>query len=145
MSYVKLTGRTKLGQTLNKTNNKTDDIKSRKTRTVYGYIKSSINDTYSFKVTIIDHNKKPMFVVWPISLMESPQDLAARFGSPSDMVLEHLMVRITYYGHSIESGTATVVKDKTNRYPEAEQELAGKSNSLPVQGTAFAPPGASVI
>jgi hypothetical protein len=144
MSRSKLTGRTNLGKAINSTKSRTDDIKVRKTRYAYGLLKSSVEDSYRFYVTILDEQKKPTETIGPIPLIESPEDLAQRFGSPKEMEGNY-MVRITYSGPFIQTGVAQIMKNITNRGAGIETDLAEKSNQLPVQGTAFAPPGAGVI
>ena len=141
---MKITGHTRLGREINRHKNKTDDARSLKTRISYGILEKSHKESYNFYVRIIDKNGEIGKKVGPLPLIESPEDLAQRFGSPKDME-SNFMVRITYVGPFIERGVCQIMKNLTNAYPGADAEEAAKANELPVKGTAFAPPGAGTF
>jgi len=143
MAYGKFPGRTKLGQTVNKTQQKTNSIKTNRIKYKYGRIVEASNTGgYRFKIEVLKENGSGSLIVGPIRMIETDHDLAARFGSPEEMVEDGLMVMITYSGSTPK---ATVIKDLDNIFPGGEAEKTMSANDLPVQGTAFAPPGSSMI
>lgn len=132
-------GHTPIGVDLNKQSQKTSHINVDRINFKRAIIYKSLNNTYVFKMKLIDTGK----ITNPIPLVGSPDEFAMRYGSPEEM--ENIWeVLITYKGNSISRGTASVI-GPVNASVSKMKEETEKSNQLIIKGTAFAPPGAGMV
>ena len=136
-------GHSQLGQSLNKSSQRTDHINLRRVNTRRGVIKESYRGTYYFYMTLLDESDRAIGTTNPIPVSGSSDDLAARYGSPEEMEGQW-EVLITYRGPSADNGTAKVI-GKFGNIVGGVTEEALQSNELNVKGTAFAPPGSGMI
>jgi len=131
-------GHTNLGQKLNEQEQKTGHSLTGKVNFKYAVIHKSFNSTYIFTMRLLDNNE----ITRPIPIIGSPDELAMRFGSPSEMegIWE---VLISYKGNSVNRGSAQIIGKYGTSINQMKEETE-QSNQLLVKGTAFAPPGPGV-
>lgn len=131
-------GHSQLGVHLNEQSQKTSEIFVKKTNSKRAVIYKSFNNTYIFKMRLLDNNK----ITKPIPLLGSSDELAMRFGSPEEMEGKW-EVLITYKGDSVNRGIAQIIGQFGETISSAVEKTE-QSNQLMVKGSAFAPPGSSM-
>ena len=135
-------GHTELGSSLNQNNQRLDHTETSRLNLKRGIIYKSYKNRYIFQMKLLDHKGNIVGITGPIPIVGSPDDLASRYGSPSDME-NNWEVLISYKGTTVNRGTAQVVRAVGSDGNKLTQEVE-ESNQLLVKGTAFAPPGAGV-
>jgi hypothetical protein len=128
-------GHSPLGAELYKQHQKTSHVNVDRINFKRGILYKSVSGTYIFTIRLLENNK----VIGPLPLQGSPDELAMRYGSPSEMEGKW-EVQIVYKGSSINRGMVNIVSE-INASITSSKESADQSNQLKVKGTAFAPPG----
>jgi len=136
-----LPGNTPLGQEINKQSSGTDFVKIRqtpppKTGFVSDIYPTDAGDQYIVILKFKDPVTGKIKTMKPVLLAEHPSVLASQFGEPKDLIGKY-WCQVTYTGPSYSSGTARIVRPM-----EESEEDVTKWNELPIQGSAFAIPGA---
>ena len=128
-------GHSQLGVELNKQGQKTSHTFIEKMNFKKAVLLKSYNNLYVFWMRLSDTNK----ITKPIPLVGSPEELAMRYGSPTEMEGEW-EVLISYKGTSVNRGTANILGRYGTTISQGQEHIE-QSNQLNVKGTAFAPPG----
>ncbi|RLC99697.1 MAG: hypothetical protein DRI46_09025 [Chloroflexi bacterium] len=136
-----LPGNTPLGQEINKQGSGTDFVKIRqtpppKTGLISDMYKTQAGDQYVVILKARDPATGTIKTMRPVLLADHPSVIAFQFGSPQDLIGKY-WCQVTYTGPSYSSGTARIIRPMD----EPEDDV-GKWNELPIQGSAFAVPGA---
>jgi hypothetical protein len=134
-----LGGRTELGRQINKQSQSIGHVKIDKLNIKRAILYKSYNNTYVFFMKLIEDRS----ITRPIPLLGSADELAMRYGSPSEME-NQWEVSIYYKGNSVNRGYAQVV-GKVGNTMGAVIEESEQSNQLNIKGTAFAPPGGGMV
>jgi hypothetical protein len=135
-------GRTRLGKSLNKIANKTDETRTGKANVRYGILAESVNNLYIYRIKIfkvvVENGKKKRvvdYITGPIPLSETLSTLTALAGDPSELIGEE--VQIKFYGDSPDRGVASLINNSSGA-ERVEKTL--QANQLTAQGAAFARP-----
>jgi len=136
-------GHTNLGSQINNISQKTAQTNTSRARQKRAIIKKSYNNMYVFYMDLLDSRGKIERTTGPIPIVGSPEDLAMRYGSPSEM--EGLWeVLISYKGPSVTTGSAQIIRRVGSTYG-GQIENTEQSNQVPLKGVAYAPPGSGMI
>lgn len=136
-------GHTSLGSEINNVAQKTAQTNLSRARQKRGILRESYQGLYIFYIDLFDSKGKIDKRVGPIHLVGSPEDLAMRYGSPSEM--ENLWeVTISYNGPSVTNGKAQITR-RVGSTVGSQISQSEQANQVPLKGAAYAPPGPGMI
>jgi hypothetical protein len=143
-------GRTALGRTINQIASKAAHSDNNKNKTASAIILTSVGDNYTFRMGLLDDNRRVVSETKPIRLIGEETELASRYGAPSALTRGNTdgfdwEVIIYYSGSSVNSKSAyAVIHGKVYETKDGKYEAVKSANELLAKGTSWAPPGAGV-